>query len=308
MSFRVVQADMLALLQDRGRLGYQHLGLTTGGPMDEYAFAWADKLLNHPCPTPQIEVSYGGFAVETMAQTTIALTGADLAATLNGKAIQPWRTYVLNPGDHLAFKYAVSGARSYIAVQGGLQVSKLLNSTATVVREGVGGLYGQGDKLQVGDDILYRATSALSTKTVPSLDIPSYSGALALGVIPCYQYADFDVVNRARFFSSEYRVTDKIDRMGYRLQGAPIQCQRQGLISEGIAYGSIQIPADGQPIILLKDRQTIGGYPKMGTLSALDASALAQRMPGNYLTFYLTDVEQAETNRHLFLRRLSQFA
>ncbi len=307
MGFKVLKSDRLALLQDRGRLGFQHLGLATGGPLDGHAYAWADCLLGHRQTTTQIEVSYGLFEVEALANTTIALTGADLDAKLNGIEIAPWRTYSIKKGDHLAFHHSLSGARSYIAVLGGFQVDSVLQSSSTVVREGVGGLSGVGKRLLTGDAIPYIGCGFLSTRKVPALDIPDYSQRLSLGVIPCYQFEAFDAVNRAHFFSSEYRVTDKIDRMGYRLQGPPIKSCLSGLISEGIALGSIQIPADGQPIILLKDRQTIGGYPKIGTVSALDTSALSQRMPGQWLSFHLSDVAQAEATRLLFKRRLALF-
>jgi allophanate hydrolase subunit 2 len=121
-----------------------------------------------------------------------------------------------------------------------------------------------------------------------------------LGVIPGYQYERFSAVERMKFFSGTYQVSTNIDRMGYRLQGEPINSGSSGIISEGIALGAVQIPADGQPIILLRDRQTIGGYPKIGCVFSLDLARLAQRKPGGRVEFTLLDLAAAENRRVLY--------
>ena len=134
--------------------------------------------------------------------------------------------------------------------------------------------------------------------------VPDYQQHLRLGVIPGYQYRSFSIVQREKFFSCDYEISQNIDRMGYRLKGDAIHSDLDGIISEGIAYGAIQVPKDGQPIVLMKDRQTIGGYPKIGCLSALDAGLLAQRGPGSSVSFFLSDVAEAEGRRMLFNQRL----
>jgi len=308
MSFEVLDPGMLTQVQDMGRLGYQHIGVTTGGPMDEHAFLWANRLLNNPLNAPQLEITFGRLSLLAHSDTSIALTGADLGARLNDRPIAPWQTYEIKQGDRLSFSMPVVGLRAYLAVSGGLDVPARLGSAATVSREQLGGLDGTGAKLAKGDRIPLAPPSAVAKASVPYSEIPDYRKPLRVGVIPGYQYGHFPRSARARFFTSEYQVSQNIDRMGYRLSGEAIHGDLDGIISEGIAYGAIQIPTDGQPIVLMKDRQTIGGYPKIGSLSALGAGQLAQRAPGASVSFYLTDVAEAEARRMIFNYRLRQGA
>ncbi|OOZ41300.1 hypothetical protein BOW52_04770 [Solemya elarraichensis gill symbiont] len=135
---------------------------------------------------------------------------------------------------------------------------------------------------------------------MPPWAIPDYDAELALGVVPGYQAEQFPDEELEKLFSSGYEVTQNIDRMGYRLSGEAIDSGLDGIISEGICYGAIQIPGDGQPIVLMKDRQTIGGYPKIGSLTALGAAQLSQRGPGALVTFYPLSIYEARIQRILF--------
>ena len=304
MSLEVIHPGMLTLIQDMGRHGYQHIGVTTGGPMDEHAFLWANRLLDNPLDAAQLEITFGRLSLLAHSDTCIALTGADLGARINERPIRPWQTYLIDRGDRIEFSAPVTGLRAYLAVSGGLQVPTKLGSCATVSREQLGGLDGRGSKLSKGDLIPLGTSSPTRRASVPYSDIPNYRKPLRLGVIPGYQYANFPRSERVRFFSTEFEVSQNIDRMGYRLTGDPIECDLDGIVSEGIAYGAVQIPADGQPIVLMRDRQTIGGYPKIGSLSALGAGQLAQRPPGTTVSFYPMNVAEAEARRMLFNRRL----
>lgn len=305
MSFEVLDGGMLALLQDPGRYGYQHIGVTTGGPMDEHAFCWANHLLGNPSEAAQIEINIGRLGLLAHKDTCIALTGADLGARINGKGVAPWYTYQIHQGDCIEFGMPVAGLRAYLAVAGGLKPAVKLGSCATVVREGLGGLDGRGQKLIKGDRIGFDRCQQQTMASLPAGEIPDYQQDLHVGVIPSYQYASFPPGERMKFFTGTYEVSQRIDRMGYRLTGAPIASELDGIISEGIAYGAIQVPSDGQPIVLMKDRQTIGGYPKIGCLSALDAGQLAQRGPGARVHFYLSDVADAEAQRAIFSHKLA---
>lgn len=302
MSFEVVSPGMLTLLQDSGRVGFQHLGITTGGPMDEHAFYWANRLLGNSPDAAQLEITFGQLQLKASANTTIALTGADLSATLNDSALKPWRTYAIKPGDELAFGSPKTGLRAYLAVTEGFHCEPKLGSCATVKREQLGGLTGKGDPLATGDILPFTATSAFSEQRTPTWAIPDYDAPLTLGVIAAYQNASFSHSEQMTFFTSRYEVSQNIDRMGYRLSGAPVTSSLDGIISEGIAFGAIQIPSDGQPIVLMKDRQTIGGYPKIGCLSSLGAGQLSQRQPGQVVTFSPMDIAEAEVERRLFNR------
>ena len=302
MAFTVRNPGFLALLQDYGRYGYQHIGVTTGGPMDEHAFLWANRLLGNACNAAQIEITVGMLALEASRATTIALTGADLGATLNGRPIKPWRTYGISPGDQLKFASPLNGLRGYLAVRGGFEVAPQLGSASTVTREKLGGLGQNGDKLQKGDILPYQAFHGDIHNRMPDRFIPDYRAPLLLGVICGYQYDSFDAAEIRRFFSEEYVIGKDIDRMGYRLSGTPVHSRLNGIVSEGIAYGAIQIPSDGQPIVLLRDRQTIGGYPKIGCVSSLDCGKLSQRGPGARVRFEPRDLDTVTGERIIFNR------
>ncbi|BFM49923.1 biotin-dependent carboxyltransferase family protein [Marinomonas sp. THO17] len=306
MAFKVIKPGMLTLLQDLGRYGHQAIGVTTGGPMDELAFRWANALLDNDDNAQQLEITFGLLSLEAQANTSIALTGADLGATLNGKSLTPWQSYAVKKGDVLNFQQPIWGLRAYLAVKGGFQCETTLGSVATVMREKIGGLTGQGDKLQKDDILPFQASDQHQQRAVPRAAIPDYSQSdipLVLG----YQYLSFSDLQRAHFFSSDYKVSQNSDRMGYRLEGNAIQGNAKGIISEGIAYGSVQIPKDGQPIVLLRDRQTIGGYPKMGCITRFGGALLAQKKPGDVIQFTPISIDQAEQERHLQMARLQQW-
>jgi len=307
MGFKVVSAGLLTTVQDLGRFGYQHLGVTTGGPLDEYSFTWANHLLGNSANAAMLEITYGGLELLAEVDTNIALTGADLGATLNGEAIKPWRTYRVTGADQLKFHSPKTGLRAYLAVSGGFQLPSLLGSCSTVMREGIGGLDSDGAKLKVGDNLSCSSAQRQPIREVPLSDVPDYRTDLELGLIEGYQIADFSSEQVRRLFSTEYQITPDIDRMGYRLKGLAIKPARSGIISEGIAAGAVQIPADGQPIVLMSDRQTIGGYPKPGCISRLGMGQLAQRGPGAVVRFYSMDVSMAQAQRAIFQRHLKLF-
>lgn len=306
MAFKVIKPGMLALIQDLGRHGYQHLGVTTGGPMDELAFRWGNALLDNDDNASQLEITFGMLTLEAQAPTSIAIAGADLGATLNDRPVLPWQTYALQQGDILSFQRPQFGLRAYLAVKGGFQIPTVLGSSATVIREQLGGLSGKGDKLKEGDLLPYVTTKTHLQRIVPRLAIPNYEQQ-AISLVIGYQYKQLSGVERARFFNSEFTISPNSDRMGYRLQGTPVVTNKQGIISEGIAYGAVQIPNDGQPIVLLRDRQTIGGYPKMGCITSFDGGLLAQKKPGDRIHFQCVTVEQAEHERHLQMACIAQW-
>jgi biotin-dependent carboxylase-like uncharacterized protein len=304
MSLQVIKAGFLSLIQDYGRYGYQHIGVTHSGPLDENAFLWANRLLGNHYNAPQIEVSYGAFSATFLEQTMIALCGADLSATLNEQAISPWQTYVVNAGDTISFKAPVTGLRSYLAVKDGFAVDPQLSSCATVVREKLGGLHQDGAKLSEGDVIPYASqphdlvkhnlVKYDLVKRVPSQFTSTYPKKITLRFMP--NVSETSAGERAikAFMQNTYKVTPNIDRMGYRLSGKVIHTESSGIISQGISLGAIQVPKDGQPIVLMRDRQTMGGYPLLGCVCGLDMGKLAQSLPGTELSFVPISVEEAE--------------
>ncbi len=303
MSLRVDHAGVLALLVDRGRRGYQHVGVSVGGPMDEHAYLWANRLLGNKQSATQIEITYGLFRCQFEEDTHIALTGANLQATLNDKPIRSWQTYAVTAGDVLAFKTPHAGLRSYLAVKGGFQVEPHLGSTTTLMRDHIGGLRQDGQALSKTDLIPFNRYAVKHRgQALPEAFIPDYTAKVELGVMLSYQFNQFDMSVIKRFFTSEYTISQHIDRMGYRLSGHAIHYEGQPLISEGISYGAIQISGDGQPIILMCDRQTIGGYPKVGCVTALDMNKLSQRGSGDTVMFRPIKAQTARNDMRAFER------
>jgi len=305
MSFRIIDPGPMTLIQDAGRHGYQHLGVTTGGPMDEQAFDWGNWLLGNPRGVAALEITFGMLVMEAESEMTLALTGADLGARLNNTPLPSWQTFVARPGDRLSFSRPVRGLRAYLAMSGGIRASARLGSVATVPREQLGGLNGDGQPLQRGDRLQPLWDQPRERRNLPERAIPDYSEPLRLGLIPGYQYDHFSVAQRMNFLTSRYTLTPNMDRMGYRLSGPAVSHEQSGIISEGIALGAVQVPQDGQPIILMRDRQTIGGYPKMGCVFSLDLARLSQKLPGDQVEFTLLDAAEAENRRMLYDRQFA---
>ena len=289
--FVVKQSGLLTLIQDSGRFGAHNLGLTNGGPLDTLAFNWANRLLGNTIGASALEISFGGLSLESELDTAIVITGAEIPVTINGDPVSQWQTHSVSKGDLIELGYAISGTRAYLAVSGGFRIPTSFGSSATVVREQVGGLHG--DKLKVGDHLPCEATALPLHYRLADSERPQYTDNAVLRVVLGYQQEAFDYVEQQRFFSSEYQVTDRSDRMGFRLEGESIKSDMVNMLSEGICHGAIQIPADGQPIVLMNDRQTIGGYPKIGSVIPLDTAKLAQLSPGSTIRFEAISTEQA---------------
>jgi len=297
--FNVIQPGLLSLLHDRGRYGAHGLGLTSGGPLDFVAFDWANRLLGNGANATCIEISFGGLALQAELDTSFVITGASAPCTLNGEPVQQWRSADIRAGDRLEIGFATRGTRIYLAVSGGFDIAPSFGSSSTVLREKIGGL--NGEKLQAGDHLPCAAKRLPRAYCLPESELPDYAAAVTLRVVPGYQQAAFDATQQWRFFNSEYRLTDRCDRMGFRLEGENVHSDMVGMLSEGICHGAVQIPADGQPIVLMNDRQTIGGYPKIGSVLALDTSRLAQLSPGAGVRFEAVSIEQAH-NIHTLAR------
>jgi len=284
--FYITKPGVMSLLQDQGRFGYQHLGITTGGAMDEHASRWANRLLGNKPNAVVLEVTLGNVALEACADTWIALTGAELGCRINNTPLANWQTHFVRKGDLITMGWAQSGMSGYLAVADGFQAALEFGSCSTVKREQLGGL--TGGALERGDRLAFRSAERERyplKRSVPPCFIPDYTAELNVRVIAGYQAAQFHPESISSFYASKYKIKAESDRMGFRLQGETIESGITGLLSEGISYGAIQIPADGQPIILLKDRQTLGGYPKLGTVLPLDSFSLSQRKAGETIGF-----------------------
>lgn len=289
-------------MQDLGRFNFQHIGLSTGGAADEQAYLWANRLLNNPPFSPALEICFGGLQLQAQTKTSIAITGANMRVTLNDQPIENWQSHGLNPGDMLRFGHARSGIRGYLAVQNGFQLSASFGSVATVLREKMGGIDGDGRPLKIDDLLPCTSNSSRRQTRVPPLFIPDYQHPLIINVIADAQSDFFTKAEHYKLYHTTYRISPQSNTMGLRLEGAAIKPKVPGIISEGTAYGTIQIPPDGQPIILLKDRQTIGGYPKLGTIFPMDAFLLSQQQAMTEIRFTKMSLDEAQQKMQRFYR------
>lgn len=298
--FSVIAPGVLSLLQDNGRFGQSALGLTTGGPMDALSAAWANRLLANDNNATLIECSVGGLQLRAETHSYIAVTGATLPLSINGKAVEQWTVHQVKTGDVIELGMVTKGLRAYVAVAGGFNITPQFGSTATVLREGIGGL--AGNKLQSGDTLAANSVDKLQRQRLPARYRPQFNQTLTLRLIEGYQASSFSSTERQRFYLNSYKVTPQADRMGYKLSGSAISCQQTQLLSEGICYGAVQIPPDGQPIVLLNDRQTLGGYPKIGSVLSLDCALLAQAGAGT--TVYFTPISPEQAHNALCLAKV----
>ena len=270
----------LCLLQDAGRFGVRHLGVAQGGALDWVSMSWANKLLNNALDAAVIEVTLGGLTLLAESDCCLALAGADLGAMLDDRPIAPWRSFFVRKGQQLGFSRPITGARAYLAAPGGFAAVDVLGSCATVTREGLGGLDGSGKALSEGDQLSYSGAS-FELHALPGHLIPDFSEQRPLDVVLGAQIGQFSGLSLFDAFNSDWTLDSRADRMGMRLLGPELVYQGKPMISEGIPLGAIQVPPDGQPIILLNDRQTIGGYPRLGALTPLSLARLAQKLPGS---------------------------
>ncbi len=303
-ALEILHAGIMSTLQDYGRYGLQHFGITNSGPMDENAYLWANKLLCNHWNAPQIEICLAGFQARFNQPTVIAICGADLQASINQKPINTWQTHRIEAGDVLQFAGAKTGLYTYLAVAGGFNVSPQLGSCSTVMRERLGGLHHNGKKLANADTLDYQAQTREKTTFYAGV-AEKYQPDYALGnttevslrFIPNRSENGCDEAAIKRFTQQRYTVSNDISRMGYRLKGEAITTTTTttNIISQGISTGFIQLPSDGQPIVLMKDRQTIGGYPLLGCVAQLDLAKLSQCQPRTVVRFTAVEIEQLET-------------
>ncbi len=274
----------LCTVQDLGRKNCQHLGLNSGGAADLYAYNWANHLLDNPRGAACLEITLGPCEIVFNHTTRIALCGALSNATVGAKQLLPWGSYDIYPGDILRIPIAQRGLRFYLAVKGGILTEHHFSSRSSMSMDGSIKALAAGTKLAYP---LVEDASKTLKQSAHWNSIPDYQKDLVLRVHPSYQYQLFSDSCKSLFFNSIYELSPQCNRMGYRLKGQPLDWKYGGIVSEGIAYGAIQIPPDGQPIVLLNDRQTIGGYPKIGCIVREDAYQLAQRRPGQKVKFEL---------------------
>ena len=292
MSLEVINNPILATIQDLGRFSYSHIGVSNSGVMDEYAYSYANKILSNDYGTNAIEISFSNVIFKAKASTQVAVTGAKCEFFINDILCNTWQSHNIKSGDVIKVGKILEGSRVYLCVSGGFNIKKEFGSNSTTIKEILGGI--NGNKLKSGDILAFGKPLLKYSRRLKEKFIPKYNEELTLRVILSSQEDNFLQEEKDKFFSSIYTVTNDFNRIGCKLNGEKINCEINGIISEGIGFGAIQIPNDGQAIILLKERQTIGGYPKIGSVISLDCFKLAQAKPNSKIKFEIISINDAQ--------------
>lgn len=294
-TIKILDAGLLTTVQDLGRYGFQRYGVSASGVMDEYSAKIANKLVGNKVGETVLETTLKGVQIEFLQNTAVAITGGNCDVTLNGTKIELWQSYLVNRGDILKMGICRSGLRNYLAFAGGIDVPIIMNSKSTNLKAKVGGFNGR--KLMTGDILSVGVGSLETPLTLNKHYIPTYSKDIKVGVILGQQDDHFTEAGIKTFLNETYTVTQESDRMGIRLSsvsGATIEHKNGAdIISDGITFGAIQVPGSGQPIVMMADRQTTGGYTKIGNVISSDLAKLAQATPGTKVKFVEYTLEQA---------------
>ncbi|SIT71471.1 5-oxoprolinase subunit C family protein [Edaphobacillus lindanitolerans] len=309
----IKQPGLQTSVQDLGRPGYQQFGVVGGGAMDTVSLRIANMLVGNAPGSAALEAALAGPAVVFEEDRLIALAGADLSPEICGMRVPMCRPVAVKKGSVLRFGRPVSGCRVYIAIAGGIDVPEVMGSRSTYIKAGIGGFCGRllqkGDRLPAGE--ASEAARALTDRLLGSgsgrpFSETGWSVAEECGtslaeeaevrMMRGPQFGWFDEESRERFFGGAFIVSSESDRMGYRLKGAGLKLAHpRELLSEAVVPGSVQVPSGGSPILLMADRQTTGGYPKIGQAATADLPVIAQLPPGGRLRFREVSVEEAQS-------------
>lgn len=318
MMLTILKPGLFTSVQDLGRYGFQKYGVITSGAMDQIAHRIANILVGNSENAPTLEITMIGPKLKFNQDSLISICGGKADPKIDGVSIKCWRPVLVKQGSVLEFGPISIGCRAYLAIAGGFNIPIVLNSKSTYFRAKLGGFKGRA--LKAGDQIPFDTPSELSYRLIGNLTntwtqkpyheanwlinssiVPSYREHPSIRVIKGRQFDLFNQESQVSIFEKPFSISPQSDRMGYRLLGPRLSLTEQHeMISEAVHFGTIQVPADGNPIILLADRQTTGGYPKIGQIAAVDLPLIAQAKPGTKVRFIEVTLAQAQ---RLFLQR-----
>ena len=290
MGFKVENPGILTTVQDGGRFNYEKFGVSPSGPMDFISFTQANILAGNSFNESALELTIAGAVLTFDEECIIAITGADMSPMINNKPCEMYRALKINPGDVLRLNFAKNLCRSYIAFHGGLDVPLIMGSKAAAIQNHI------GKKLQKGDYIKIRKTENQVKNLERRFITPTsyFLPPTCIRVILGPQDDAFTEEGIKNFLSQPYKVSKDFDRMGYRLEGAKISHKNDcNIISDGMVTGAVQIPGSGQPIIMMSERQTIGGYTKIAVVITADLPLIGQSKEGDILRFKAVSVKEA---------------
>lgn len=298
MSIEVLKPGMLSSFQDVGRRHFQHLGVPCNGAVDERAHRIANWLVGNSAHEATLEITLLGPTLRFNRNAVIAICGASLSPAIDGVPIAMHQVVSINADSVLSFGQRLAGLRAYLSVQGGFALEPVMGSTSTYVRGGYGGLRGRA--LKKADLIpLASASSTQPTRALPEMSLfplgVVQGSAAPIRLIPGREFRLFTQQSIQDLVEQRYQLSAQSDRMGYRLTGPLLQLEQPlELWSEAVSAGTVQVPPDGSPIILMADSQTTGGYPRIANVAAIDLPRLAQRVPGDTLGFQWITLDEAQ--------------
>jgi antagonist of KipI len=317
---KITKSGLLTNVQDLGRYGYQKYGVIASGVMDQTAHRIANLLVGNDENEATLELTLLGPDMEFEKDALISICGGDLSPKIDGKSIKLWRPVFVRAGSKLKFVGCKTGCRAYLAVGGGFNVNRVMDSKSTYLRAGIGGFNGRAlqpeDVIEIGqsNELSQQIAQVLSNKNEEKFAQVQWSIASEfmtppaskpkVRVIKGRQYDWFSKDSQTKFYSELFEVTSQSDRMGYRMKGPKLELENeQEMLSEAVNFGTIQVPSEGNPIVLLADRQTTGGYPKIGQIATVDLPLMAQLKPGDKVRFVEISHEEAQ---RLYLNREDQ--
>lgn len=295
MSITVLNPGLLTTVQDGGRVGYQQFGVSVSGVMDPRAMKIANILVGNEENEAVLECTMMGPQLRFNVPNVIAITGGDLGPTLDGQPVATYAAFQVQAGQTLRFTGLRTGCRAYIAFAGGLDIPLVMGSRSTYLKAKIGGLKGR--KLEKDDEIAFRAPNPDVLNLVQRRIAPEVTARreYAVRVLLGPQDDMFTQAGIDTFLGQTYTVTNEFDRMGCRMEGPEIEHKNGGdIISDGIAFGAVQVPTAGKPIIMLADRQTTGGYTKIATVITADFRIIGQLKGGDQVRFVKTSIENAQ--------------
>jgi antagonist of KipI len=322
MSIKIIKPGMLTTIQDIGRKGYQKYGVIESGAMDHFSIKAANILVGNSEEEAALEMTILGSTIQFEENSLIAITGGNISVSIDEIPIPLWRPILVKGGSTLKFGSVTKGSRAYLSVAGGFDIPVEMGSRSTYLRAGIGGYKGRA--LQAGDVITLRRNTELSkeissysfhsidksfiasNKTISPNIKPIYAKKPMIRVIPGAHHNLFNEESRHLFFSKAYKIQLDSDRMGFRLEGPPLSLSNpQEILSEVVSFGTVQVPSNGQPIVLMADHQTTGGYPKIAQVISVDLPVLSQLNFGSEVYFQEVSLEEAQK---LYIEREKNFS
>ena len=304
MAFSIIKPGLLDTIQDMGRNGFGNWGVSPGGAMDSYAAQVANLLVGNDKVEAVIEIHFPGPQILFEQNTLIAITGADFSPRINDQSIPRWQPVVVRKNTVLHFPSLVQGSRCYLSVHGGYCLKKWLNSYSTHLKAGAGGWGGmplkKGDELPFNENTIYFAGLLKEESNLEVLPWrvntdKIYQYPHEIGFIPGHEWTLLSAASREAFLENCYLVHPSSDRMGYQLKGNPLALEKPiELVSSAVSFGTVQLLPDGQPIVLMADHQTTGGYPRIAHVVTAHLPKLAQLRPSDSIQFQLMDMSMAE--------------